>query len=366
MRIFHKECISLVTAGYDVCLIAPVDRPFEEKGVTVLPAGSWKNRYSRLLITVPRLLFLALKSRAEIFHFHDPELLLIAPILRLSGAQVIYDVHEDYITSIPQKSYIPKLLRRPLAGLAGFFETLASLSCHKVIAEKYYKDRFKDATAILNYPLSHQPDNSTKTVECSEFDPKFDWLLYTGNVTPDRGAMTHLRFLVSSEKTAVAYIGKCPSHFAAEIHKKAAEMGIDGDRIKIVVDMFIPPETIASYTHHCRWLAGIALFPETQHYEKKELTKFFEYMSAGLPVIASNFAAWMNVIEKNNCGLCISPDDPEGISKSIAMLQNDPESAQSMGRSGREAVANRYNWNNEAQKLVFLYQSLIRSDHDTS
>ena len=70
-----------------------------------------------------------------------------------------------------------------------------------------------------------------------------------------------------------------------------------------------------------------------QHYEKKELTKFFEYMSAGLPVIASNFAAWVNVIERNNCGLCISPDDPEGISESIAMLQNDPERAQTMGRS---------------------------------
>ncbi len=136
-RIFHKECVSLANAGFDVTLIAPVDTSITEQGVTVLPAGSWKNRFSRLFVTIPRLLFQALKQRARIYQIHDPELLPIAPILRLSGAAVVYDIHEDYVTSIPQKSYIPKTLGKPLAHLVGNLESFLSLWCQKVIAEKF-------------------------------------------------------------------------------------------------------------------------------------------------------------------------------------------------------------------------------------
>ena len=366
-RIFHKECASLADAGYEVYLIAPVNQPFVERGVKVLPAGSHKSRIARLCITIPRLLFQALRNNAEIFHFHDPELLLIAPILRLSGAKVIYDVHEDYLTSIPTKAYIPRLIRGPLARLAGFLEILASKCCSKIIAEKYYRERFRDATEILNYPLSNQSDITTADVDCSIFDPQFDWLLYSGNITRDRGALTHIGFLEACDNTAIAYIGRCRSSLAEVIYADLATKGIDPGRVKFIgIDEYVAPEYIANYTHKCRWLAGIALFPYSVHYEKKELTKFFEYMSAGLPVIATDFDAWRNVIEGNMCGLCISPDDPEGIANAVSLLQAQRETAHTMGMNGRESVARKYNWPSEARKLIQLYRSLLNMDSRTT
>jgi len=367
MRIFHKECVSLADEGYEVNLIAPVNKSFVEKGVKVLPAGRPKNRISRLFITIPRLVFKALRSNAKIFHFHDPELLLIAPILRLSGAKVIYDVHEDYLTSIPTKAYIPRLIRGPLAKVAGFLELFAAKFCHKIIAEKYYRERFTDATEILNYPLSSEPDSTPAEVDCSIFDSKFDWLLYSGNITSDRGALTHIRFLEVCDNIAIAYIGRCRSSLAELIYSELAKKGIDLGRVKIIgIDEYVAPEIIANYTHKCRWLAGIALFPYSEHYEKKELTKFFEYMSAGLPVISTDFDAWRNVIEENKCGFCISPDDPEGIANAVSLLRTQRTIALSMGMNGRESVARKYNWPSEARKLIQLYRSLLNMDSRTT
>jgi glycosyltransferase involved in cell wall biosynthesis len=359
-RIFHKECVSLVEAGFEVSLVAPIDAPKLEKGVTVLPAGCWSSRLGRLLVTVPRLFLQAVKTRSDIIHFHDPELLTIAPLLRLTGAQMVYDIHEDYVTAIPQKAYVPYFLGKPLARLAGGLESLFSSWCHQVIAEKYYRDRFPHATAVLNYPIFRDQDLDPKSVDCSQFDPRWDWLLYTGNVTPDRGALNHLRCLEVSPSTAIAYIGRCPRVFAEAIWAEAQRNAIERRRIRIIgVDSFVPPETIAAYTYLGNWLAGLALFPATEHYEKKELTKFFEYMAAGIPVLASDFPAWKKVIHDNQCGVCLRPEDTQKLGQVLTTLRNEPERSQQMGARGRKAVTGKYNWQNEAAKLVRLYRDIM-------
>lgn len=359
MRIFHKECVSAARAGYEVFIVAPVERPFEELGIKVLPAGIWKNRLHRILVTVPRVLRQALGIKADIYHFHDPELLLIAPALRLTGARVIYDVHEDYETSIPTKQYLPGLLRNPLARAAGHLEKIAARCCHIVVAEKYYRERFAGATEVLNYPLTQDTESLLPGAGLEEFDGHYDWLLYTGNVTTDRGALTHLNFLEANDRTALAYIGKCRSPLAESIGAQATARGIAPQRIKFIgIDSYVAPELINHYSNQGKWLAGVALFPRSPHYERKELTKFFEYMAAGLPVVASDFDAWKNIIEGNNCGVCVDPDDLVGISAAISSLQADPSLALTMGRNGAIAVSRKYNWPGEARKLTALYHDL--------
>ena len=362
-RIFHKECVSLAQAGYDVTLIAPVNTAFQEKEVTVLPVGTWSNRYYRFFVTIPRLLVKALKLKASVYHFHDPELLLAAPILRLFGARVIYDIHEDYITSIQQKSYIPALFRKVLASTLGLVEKAASALCYQVIAERYYRERFPDAVEILNYPILPQcNDDSLMELQCErevKFNVQYAWCLYTGNVTLDRGALLHLDLLKVHEHTAIAYIGKCSEEVAETIYLSADKEKISRQRIKIIgIGRHVPRETIDYYTYSRHWLAGVALFPETAHYAKKELTKFFEYMAAGLPILSSNFPVWRNVIEKNKCGLCANPIDLQSIVKAIDFLLSNPDEAAVMGENGRKAVNEKYNWSFEEKKLLNLYKTV--------
>jgi glycosyltransferase involved in cell wall biosynthesis len=364
-RIFHKECVSLAQAGFKVTLVAPVEQAFCEKRVEILPAGASHGRIHRLLVVVPRVLLKALQVRAQIYHFHDPELLLIAPFLSLTGATVIYDIHEDYVTSIRQKSYIPKPLRNIVAVLFNSLEKIASLTCYKIIAEKYYRERFPKALEILNYPLlpleQANRDDTDQSSPLQRFNKRYNWFLYTGNVTIDRGALLHLQLLSGNENTAIAYIGKCSDAIARKIYAYADSLMINGERIKIIGrEQYVPRETIDSYTHSGSWLAGVALFPETPHYTRKELTKFFEYMAAGLPIVCTDFPVWRAVIENASCGLAVNPDDGQSLSSAVDFLINHPEEARSMGENGRTAVQKRYNWRAEERKLIDFYQRLAK------
>ena len=84
----------------------------------------------------------------------------------------------------------------------------------------------------------------------------------------------------------------------------------------------------------------------------------FEYMAAGIPVVASNFPLWKEIIEENKCGICVEPANVEQISDAVNYLLNNPEEAQRMGANGRKAVEEKYNWNNEAKTLLQLYCDL--------
>src|SRR5699024_10732847 len=93
------------------------------------------------------------KLNADVYHIHDPELLLITSGLKKTGAKVIYDMHEDYYTSIMQKSYIPRLFRRTIAKFFSFYERLKAKDLEIVLAEKYYKEIFPEGLKVLNYPI---------------------------------------------------------------------------------------------------------------------------------------------------------------------------------------------------------------------
>jgi glycosyltransferase involved in cell wall biosynthesis len=88
--------------------------------------------------------------------------------------------------------------------------------------------------------------------------------------------------------------------------------------------------------------------------------KLFEYMAAGLPVVASNFPLWRRIIEHAGCGLLVDPTNPEEIAEACRHLLEHPAKAEAMGQQGREAVSRIYNWDMAARELLLLYQRLLR------
>ncbi|MCM8808341.1 MAG: glycosyltransferase, partial [Candidatus Omnitrophica bacterium] len=107
-----------------------------------------------------------------------------------------------------------------------------------------------------------------------------------------------------------------------------------------------------------RSTGGMVLFlPEPNHVNAQP-NKIFEYMSAGLPVISSDFPLWKEVIEGNKCGICVNPLNPEEIAEAIKYLVNNPDKAKEMGENGRRAVLEKYNWDIESKKLIEIYENL--------
>ena len=107
--------------------------------------------------------------------------------------------------------------------------------------------------------------------------------------------------------------------------------------------------------------AGLVLFHPAPNHVTAQPNKLFEYMSQGVPVIASAFPLWREIIEGVGCGLTVDPEDPEAIAGAMARLLADPEESAKMGQRGQDAIDQRFNWPREAEKLVAVYDRLERS-----
>lgn len=105
--------------------------------------------------------------------------------------------------------------------------------------------------------------------------------------------------------------------------------------------------------------AGIVTFLPAQNHIDAQPNKMFEYMSAGLPLVTSNFPLWMDIVKGNSCGICVNPLEPKEIAEAVNYIIKNPEEAKQMGQNGKKAVLDKYNWGVEEQKLYRVYEELI-------
>ncbi|SDO06881.1 glycosyltransferase [Alkalicoccus daliensis] len=352
-RIYYKQCRSLQQAGFDVTLIAPASADVkEELEVTFAPLKKHRNRWKGLLFGTVQAYFRAKKEKADVYHFHDPELLIVGWLLKNKSNHVIYDIHEDYETGIVQRNYFNAPIRRLIAKVYKLIEKKCTRNMELILAEKYYQEKYPQGICVLNYPLL----NGTLLEKEREFKDASQ-LLYTGNVTKDRGAVQHAKLPGIDKDISVHLFGKCPGNLAEEM-KQAA--GTAADRMFIHgIDHYVPKTEIDHAYEQKNWLAGIALFPPTEHYMKKELTKFFEYMTAGLPIVCSDFPKWSEFMKEYQCGLSVNPDDADEIRGALSFLKENPQQAKEMGENGRRAVLEHLNWEKEEEKLLQLYEQLV-------
>jgi glycosyltransferase involved in cell wall biosynthesis len=104
--------------------------------------------------------------------------------------------------------------------------------------------------------------------------------------------------------------------------------------------------------------AGLVLNHPTVNYVDAYSTKMFEYMARGLPVVCSNFALWVEIVGGADCGIAVDPRSPGAIADAIRTLNEDVPLARRLGENGKRAIAERYNWEAELDKLDALYRKL--------
>lgn len=104
---------------------------------------------------------------------------------------------------------------------------------------------------------------------------------------------------------------------------------------------------------------GMCLYKKERNTEYSLPNKLFEYMEAGLAVIASDFPLWRELIDGEECGVCVDETDGGSICNAVNYLFENLEMAKKMGENGRKAVMKKYSWNSEEKKLLKIYAKLV-------
>lgn len=352
VRIFVKECISLAKAGYDVTLVVAGDGADITKDnvkIKMVPV-SYRFRAGRIF-KAPQTLFNVLHSlKPDIIHFHDPEMLLCVRKMKKKGYKVIYDVHEDVPRQLLVKHWIPSILRYPLARIIERYENKRASEVDYIIAATpYIENRFKEINSntcnVKNYPLSDEFD-----ITIDKKKPDTPHICYIGGITTVRGIN---EIMAAAEHLPVVL------DLAGPLEKENIldEYTNRKSRCKYVYHGVVGREKIVELLSHA--MAGLVLLYPAPNHLNALPTKLFEYMLAGVPVIASDFPVWREIVEGNNCGICVDPFNIDQIKDAIQYFINNPIEAKEMGSNGRNAAIKEFNWDIEEEKLLNVYQKLL-------
>ena len=348
VRIFLKECSSLakVYPNQVHLILAGVEERTED-GVSIHSVAKVRGgRLSRMWRTVNEVSKLAIDLNGDIYHLHDPELLRIALKLKRKGKIVVYDAHEDLPRQLLGKSYLP--FKSLFAILFELFENFIVKKLDGVVcATPYIADRFKkinpNTVAINNFPLVSEIDFSVVATEIKE-----NKVCFIGGISQIRGTR-QLVEAMDKTKTSLALAGVIDVAYMEEL------VGLKGWE-NVDALGFINRKQALKLKQTS--IAGMVTFLPYPNHINAQPNKIFEYMAAGLPVIGSNFPLWKEIIEGNNCGICVDPTDSTEIATAIDTIANNKELAKVMGHNGSRLVKEKYNWAIEEEKLVLFYQQL--------
>lgn len=300
---------------------------------------------------------MAMYGKADIYHIHDPELIPVALVLKVLGKTVVYDVHENVSKQILSKHWIRPCLRRSASQIFRAIEMLAARCFDEIVAATPAIARQfppGKTTIVQNFPIVGE----LVVQSLAKTGPPTNHIAYVGAISRPRGickVVEALEKTTSYPNIRLTLAGRfSPPELESVLRKMAAWVLVDYlgqcDRPKVA-------SLLAASA------MGIVTFlPEPNHIEAQP-NKLFEYMSAGLPVIASDFPLWRKIVSDVDCGLLVDPEDSQAIADAITWLLEHPDEAQEMGRRGQQAIQSKYNWDSEFEKLLEMYQRVLNEDY---
>jgi glycosyltransferase involved in cell wall biosynthesis len=353
-RIFYKMCRSLVSVGYNVSLVV-ADGLSDEvcESVVIYDVGASKGRLDRIKNAPKRVLKKALELQADVYHLHDPELIPVGLKLKRMGRRVVFDSHEDVPRQLLGKPYLNKPTLWTLSKAFGLFEAWAGRQFDGVIAATpFIREKFLKINPytvdINNFPL------------IGELEAQIPWadkareVCYVGGIGRIRG-ITEVVQAMEHVQTGVR-LNLCGKFSEPDLERACKAMsGWSAVNEHGYLDRAGVRHVLGNS------LAGLVTLHPVINYLDALPVKMFEYMAAGIPVIASDFSLWREIILGNQCGLCVDPMNPVAIANAIDYLVQHPDEGRQMGENGRKAVMERYNWSVEEAKLLDFYKNILQT-----
>jgi glycosyltransferase involved in cell wall biosynthesis len=344
----YKECSSLAK-NYETHLIAVNDVPKIVNKVKVHTFPKFKSRLLRILFAPILMFFKAMKINAEIYHIHDPELIFCALALKFFfKKKIIFDVHEHIKKHFKSKPYhIPFFVMKIITFAYSFIENNLFnkfdliITATPLIKKEVYSFN-NNVQAINNFPIISEVKQLNEKKNHS--------VCYVGAITKDRGILEMIKALEFDDKIRLSLAGGFVSEELRE--ESMQQKGWKN------VDYFGFVDREKVYEIMGKSFAGMIILATINNYLNSFPNKMFEYMLAGIPIIASDFPLWKEILDGVDCAVFVNPNNIEEIYNAVKYLNENPKIAEQMGRNGREKVLSDYNWEKEEKKLYEVYQNL--------
>lgn len=356
-RIFFKECISLKETGYDVTLLCARAKTQQREGINIIGFPGHRGRIRRFLFTsIFRAYREARKVDADVYHLHDPELIWMGLLLRITGKQVIMDVHENNAAAILSRPYVKygfirKFLSFAIKNLEALLLPYFSgiVTARPDISALFSK---LSPVTLRNFPVLPEYDS----IPDLHIEKRKPALIYVGGTSVIRGTRELINAMEFCPDVELWLLGP----FESAVFQKECEALPGWNRVKYFG--VVEANQIFSYIKAAD--IGIITFLPMPNHLTTLATKPFEYMACGLPMIMSDFPYWKDFF--GECSLYTNPSDPNAIADCIHRLLNDPERMAFMKKNNLRLAREEYNWQAEKMGLLKLYNQLTVKLNKTS
>lgn len=356
-RILYKECTSLSKAGYDVSYIVSGNEEKYINGVRIVPLGIYRNRFERMN-KQKKAYKSAIDIDADIYQFHDPELIGVGRKLKKLGKKVIYDSHEDTPKQILAKSYLGFVwMRKMISRAFAIYEAKNSKTFDAIITPQvtrlnYFKNINSNTTRIENYALRNKCDKE-EAIDRTEEEQDKVIIIYVGSITKIRGIREMINSLMEFDgKVNLWLLGPWEDD---EIRNECE--ALEGFKYTKYLGV-VPGDEVYKYVK-CADVGMSVLYP-TKNYKEAIPTKVFDYMACGKPVILSDFKIWKELF--GDVGVYINPNSKEELISAIKKYVDNVNLAKEQGKKNRSVFVEKFSWEQQEETFLNIYRGLLEKD----
>lgn len=351
-RITRKICKFLSKSGFSVSLYVqrPKEKYRDDSATEIKYFKRANTRFGRLFILNFYFFLHAMRSKATILHFHDPAFLPYGIILAHLGKTVIYDVHEDYRTSIYDREWLPSILKYLSSKFIIFLENRMSRKgyiCAATPSIRKYFPRGRTVT-VQNYPSTEIFNHNRP------FLTRPKRFVYVGTISEERGIYEILNAVkILNDKGVYGYgldlIGDIEKNFLVKLKAHPAWPNVNWHGRR-------EPKEVAEILGNS--FCGLAILANLKRYRESQPTKIYEYIASGTPFIASNFNEWKKLFGEQS-GKFIQIN-ARALAEEMLYFLNNEDTVVRMSNIALKESVSKFSFENEGAKLVDFYLSIMR------
>ncbi|WP_417746816.1 glycosyltransferase [Rosistilla oblonga] len=358
-RVHHKEAVALATAGYQVVHIAPGDgEEFVADGVSITTYKGDRTKLGRIS-RLPKLWRLARRANADCYHCNEVDSWLVGVLLKIfSRKTVTFDIHELHSNDLAERCFpavlrplVVKTTRTVLSLLTPFTDRL--VLAKKSAGQEFPRSRAKQMV-VENFTETKNVSQLPASCGLSRDHSQDVTAVHLGAINRVRGWPQMLAALCKTKSSNIKLrvIGRFGDGSQEEFLRCVRDLGLE-DRVSF--EPWMPYDQVPQELGRCH-IGLITFQPVSQNFIHAMPHKLFDYMLASLPTITPSCAIEVSdIVSSADCGIIVDSTCPDEIANALDRLAGDPGLCRRLGDNGRSAVFDRYNWENEAKKLVQMY-----------